>query len=34
MPDEVWDDPTLPMDRADWEDWLASSTELLATANP
>lgn len=34
MPDSVWDDPTLPMDRADWEDWLASSTELLATANP
>ncbi|MBO6738864.1 MAG: tetratricopeptide repeat protein [Phycisphaerales bacterium] len=34
MPDEVWDDPTLPMDRADWEDWLASSTELLATAAP
>lgn len=34
MPDSVWDDPTLPMDRDDWETWLASSTELLATATP
>jgi tetratricopeptide (TPR) repeat protein len=34
MPDEVWDDPTLPMDRDDWERWLAASTELLAHAEP
>jgi tetratricopeptide (TPR) repeat protein len=34
MPDEVWDDPNLPMDRDDWERWLASSTELVANAGP
>ncbi len=34
MPDEVWDDPTLPMDRKDWERWLESNTELLADAQP
>jgi TolA-binding protein len=34
MPDEVWDDPDLPMDREDWERWLASSTELVADAAP
>jgi len=34
MPDEVWDDPTLPMDRDDWERWLESSTELIANASP
>lgn len=34
MPDSTWDDPTLPMDRDDWERWLASSTELIANARP
>lgn len=34
MPDDVWDDPTLPMDRRDWERWLESSTELIANAKP
>lgn len=34
MPDDVWDDPTLPMNRDDWERWLASNTELLAGAQP
>lgn len=33
IPDEVWDDPNLPMDRRDWERWLESSSELLANAN-
>ena len=32
IPDDVWDDPSLPMDRADWERWLSSSAVLLATA--
>ena len=30
IPDDVWDDPSLPMDRADWERWLSSSSVLLA----
>lgn len=30
LPDETWDDPTLPMDRADWEAWLDASSRLLA----
>ena len=30
VPDEVWDDPNLPMDRTDWERWLDSSAMLLA----
>ena len=30
IPSEVWDDPTLPMDRTDWENWLSSSATLLA----
>jgi TolA-binding protein len=34
IPDEAWDDPTLPMDRKDWERWLESNAELLASANP
>lgn len=33
IPDEVWDDPTLPMDRKDWERWLESSAILLARAD-
>ncbi len=33
IPDEVWDDPTLPMDRRDWERWLESSAILLAGAS-
>lgn len=32
IPDEVWDDPNLPMDRADWERWLDSSAMLLSAA--
>jgi len=32
--DDVWDDPNLPMDRADWERWLNSSAMLLAEASP
>lgn len=34
MPDDVWDDPTLPMDRSDWERWLESNTQLLAQNQP
>ncbi|MEZ6163483.1 MAG: tetratricopeptide repeat protein [Phycisphaerales bacterium] len=34
IPDEAWDDPTLPMDRKDWERWLQANTELLASADP
>lgn len=33
LPDSAWEDPTLPMDRADWEAWLAASAQLLAAAN-
>jgi len=32
LPESAWDDPTLPMDRSDWEAWLAASAELLASA--
>ncbi|MEM7622638.1 MAG: tetratricopeptide repeat protein [Planctomycetota bacterium] len=28
FPPETWDDPMLPMQRADWESWLNSNTEL------
>lgn len=28
LPPEVWDDPTLPMGRDDWERWLSASAEL------
>jgi tetratricopeptide (TPR) repeat protein len=28
LPEEVWDDPTLPMGRRDWERWLDSSSRL------
>jgi tetratricopeptide (TPR) repeat protein len=35
IPDDVWDDPNLPMDRADWERWLDSSAMLLSgVTNP
>jgi len=30
LPDEVWDDPDLPMGRRDWERWLESSARLYA----
>ncbi|MBX3365566.1 MAG: tetratricopeptide repeat protein [Phycisphaeraceae bacterium] len=30
LPDEVWDDPHLPMSRTDWERWLESSSRLYA----
>ena len=33
LPESAWDDPTLPMDRGDWESWLAASAELLASAS-
>ncbi len=32
LPETAWDDPTLPMDRQDWEAWLEASAELLASA--
>ena len=32
IPDDVWDDPNLPMDRGDWERWLDSSAMLLSSA--
>jgi TolA-binding protein len=31
LPEEVWDDPNLPMTRRDWERWLKSSSVLYAT---
>ncbi|MEM9372762.1 MAG: tetratricopeptide repeat protein [Planctomycetota bacterium] len=33
LPDTAWNDPTLPMDRSDWEAWLRASSELLAVAS-
>lgn len=30
IPDEVWGDPNLPMDRRDWERWLDSSAMILS----
>ncbi|MEM8756187.1 MAG: tetratricopeptide repeat protein [Planctomycetota bacterium] len=30
LPEDVWDDPTLPMSRSDWERWLDSSFELAS----
>lgn len=30
LPATVWDDPTLPMTRADWERWLDSTSQLWA----
>ncbi len=33
IPDDVWNDPDLPMDREDWERWLASSSILLTQAS-
>lgn len=33
LPDEVWDDPTLPMGRQDWERWLDSQRALFAAAD-
>lgn len=30
LPDETWDDPTLPMERRDWQAWLDASSRLLA----
>lgn len=30
LPEDAWDDPTLPMSRADWERWLDSSYELAS----
>lgn len=31
LPEEVWNDPNLPMSRRDWERWLESSSALYAT---
>ncbi|MAY74928.1 MAG: hypothetical protein CMJ31_09500, partial [Phycisphaerae bacterium] len=28
LPDDVWNDPTLPIGRADWQRWLDANTEL------
>ncbi len=33
IPDDVWNDPNLPMDRNDWERWLNSSAVLLSDAS-
>ncbi len=33
LPDSVWDDPSLPMDRRAWERWLDSSIELSQAGN-
>jgi tetratricopeptide (TPR) repeat protein len=33
LPEEVWDDPNLPMTRRDWERWLESSSVLYASGN-
>lgn len=30
LPDQTWEDPTLPMNRRDWQAWLDASTRLLA----
>jgi len=32
LPDEVWDDPTLPMGRKEWEQWLGATSRLYAGA--
>ena len=29
LPDEVWDDPNLPMSRREWESWLDANTRLI-----
>lgn len=34
LPIEVWDDPTLPMTREDWERWLESGARLAAADQP
>jgi hypothetical protein len=33
LPESVWDDPTLPMSRKDWERWLDSQVKLGALAS-
>ncbi len=33
LSEDVWDDPNLPMERADWERWLNSSAQLYETAS-
>jgi len=33
LPESVWDDPTLPMSRRDWERWLESQMKLGALAS-
>lgn len=30
LPEEVWDDPNLPMTRRDWERWIESNSKLYA----
>lgn len=30
LPDEVWDDPMLPMSRSDWERWLSATAQLAS----
>ncbi|MCL4220525.1 MAG: tetratricopeptide repeat protein [Phycisphaerales bacterium] len=30
LPEEVWDDPNLPMSRRDWERWIESNSKLYA----
>ena len=31
LPDQAWDDPSLPMGRGEWERWLDSTTRLYAS---
>lgn len=33
LPDTTWEDPTLPMERRDWQAWLDASSRLLAGAS-
>lgn len=33
LPEDVWDDPNLPMSRRDWERWLDSSSRLYEAAS-
>ncbi len=33
LPDEVWDDPQLPMQREEWERWLDSTAQLYTMGN-
>jgi hypothetical protein len=32
LPESAWDDPTLPMSRAQWEQWLDAQSKLAGAA--